>query len=110
LARLVRSPVFSAQDQAKALKGDPGKAGRPSPHRPNSCCCWRKSVGLFALNQIIAAYEHLVAKSRGETEAKSPPPGISMMTRSANSSRCSNPSWARNLACIPASTRHCWAA
>ena len=69
LARLVRSPVFSAQDHAKALKAILEKMGA-HPLTVKFVLLLAQKRRLFALNQIIAAYEHLVAKSRGETEAE----------------------------------------
>jgi F-type H+-transporting ATPase subunit delta len=69
LARLVRSPVFSAQDQARALNAILEKMGA-HPLTTKFVLLLAQKRRLFALNQIIAAYEHLVAKSRGETEAE----------------------------------------
>ena len=69
LARLVRSPVFSAEDQAKALAAILDKMGA-HPLTAKFVLLLAQKRRLFALNQIIAAYEHLVAKSRGETEAE----------------------------------------
>ena len=69
LSRLVRSPVFSAQDQAKALKAILEKMGA-HPLTAKFVLLLAQKRRLFALNQIIAAYERLVAKSRGETEAE----------------------------------------
>jgi F-type H+-transporting ATPase subunit delta len=69
LARLVRSPVFSAQDQAKALKAILEKMGA-TPLTAKFVLLLAEKRRLFVLTQIIAGYEHLVAKSRGETEAE----------------------------------------
>lgn len=69
LARLVRSPVFSAEDQAKALKAILEKMGA-HPLTSKLVLLLAHKRRLFALIQVIAAYEHLVAKSRGETEAE----------------------------------------
>jgi F-type H+-transporting ATPase subunit delta len=69
LARLVRSPVFSAEDQAKALKAILETMGA-HPLTAKFVLLLAQKRRLFALNAIIAAYEHLVAKSRGETEAE----------------------------------------
>jgi F-type H+-transporting ATPase subunit delta len=69
LARLVRSPVFSAQDQAKALKAILG-AMSAHPLSTKFVLLLAQKRRLSALTHIIAAYEHLVAKSRGETEAE----------------------------------------
>ena len=69
LARLVRSPVFSAEDQAKALKAILEKMGA-HPLTSKFVLLLAHKRRLFALIQVIAAYEHLLAKSRGETEAE----------------------------------------
>ena len=69
LARLVRSPVFSAEDQAKALSAILEKMGA-HPLATKFVLLLAQKRRLFVLDQIIAAYEHLVAKSRGETEAE----------------------------------------
>jgi F-type H+-transporting ATPase subunit delta len=69
LARLVRSPVFSAEDHAKALTAILEKMSA-HPLTTKFVLLLAKKRRLFALNQIISAYEHLVAKSRGETEAE----------------------------------------
>jgi F-type H+-transporting ATPase subunit delta len=69
LTRLVRSPVFSAQDQAKALKAilTQMKAGELTVKFVLLLASKRR---LFALTQVIKSYESRVAKSRGETEAE----------------------------------------
>jgi F-type H+-transporting ATPase subunit delta len=69
LARLVKSPVFSAQDQAKALKAVLEKMG---VHALSSkfVLLLAAKRRLSALTGVIGAYESLVAKSRGETEAE----------------------------------------
>jgi F-type H+-transporting ATPase subunit delta len=69
LARLVRSPVFGAEDQAKALKAILEKMGA-HPLTSKFVLLLAHKRRLFALIQVIAAYEHLIAKSRGETEAE----------------------------------------
>jgi F-type H+-transporting ATPase subunit delta len=69
LARLVRSPVFSAQDQAKALKAILG-AMSAHPLSTKFVLLLAQKRRLFVLTQIMSAYEHLVAQSRGETEAE----------------------------------------
>jgi F-type H+-transporting ATPase subunit delta len=69
LSRLVRSPVFSAEDQAKALKAILEKMGA-HPLSTKFVLLLADKRRLFVVNQIIAAYERLVAKSRGETEAE----------------------------------------
>lgn len=69
LTRLVRSPVFSAEDQAKALKAVLGGMGACDLTTKFVLLLTRKRR-LSALVPIIKAYESLVAKSRGETEAE----------------------------------------
>ena len=69
LSRLVRSPVFSAEDQAKALGAILEKMGA-HPLSTKFVMLLARKRRLFALTQIISAYESLVAKSRGETEAE----------------------------------------
>ena len=69
LARLVASPVFSAQDHAKALGAILDKMGA-HPLTTKFILLLAQKRRLFVLNQIIFAYERLVAKSRGETEAE----------------------------------------
>ena len=69
LARLVRSPVFSAEDHAKALKAILEKMGA-HPLTVKFVLLLAQKRRLFVLNQIITSYESLVAKSRGETEAE----------------------------------------
>ena len=69
LTRLVRSPVFSAADHAKALKAILDKMGA-NTLTAKFVLLLAEKRRLFVLTQIMAAYEHLVAKSRGETEAE----------------------------------------
>jgi F-type H+-transporting ATPase subunit delta len=69
LSRLVRSPVFSAEDHAKALKAILDKMGAHQLTTKFVLLLAHKRR-LFALTQIISAYERLVANSRGETEAE----------------------------------------
>lgn len=69
LTRLVRSPVYGAEDQAKALKAIMAQMGAGTL-ATNFVLLLASKRRLFALNQAIAAYEHQVAKSRGETEAE----------------------------------------
>src|SRR4051812_12196956 len=69
LPRLVRSPVFSADDHARALKAVLEKMGAGDLTTKFVLLLAQKRR-LFILTQTIAAYEHLVAKSRGETEAE----------------------------------------
>jgi F-type H+-transporting ATPase subunit delta len=69
LNRLVRSPVFGADDQARALKAVLEKMGA-SELSIKFVLLLAGKRRLFVLNQIIRQYERLVAKSRGETEAE----------------------------------------
>jgi F-type H+-transporting ATPase subunit delta len=69
LTRLVKSPVFSREDQAKALKPLLEKmgAGKLTTQFLLLLAAKRR---LFALEGIITGYERMVARSRGETEAE----------------------------------------
>lgn len=69
LARLVRSPVFSAEDQARALKAVLEKMGAHAL-TTRFVLLLASKRRLSALGQIIKSYESLVAGSRGETEAE----------------------------------------
>jgi F-type H+-transporting ATPase subunit delta len=69
LNRLVRSPMFGAEDQARALKAILEKIGAHALSIKFLLLLAAKRR-LFVLTQIIGQYEHLVAKSRGETEAE----------------------------------------
>jgi F-type H+-transporting ATPase subunit delta len=69
LARLVRSPVFSAEDHAKALKAILEKMGANTLTTKFVLLLAQKRR-LFVLTHVIAAFESLLAKSRGETEAE----------------------------------------
>ncbi len=69
LARLVKSPVFSREDQAKALKPVLEKMGANALTTQFLLLLTAKRR-LFALEGIISGYERLLARSRGETEAE----------------------------------------
>ena len=69
LTRLVRSPVFSAEDQAKALKAVLEKMGAEALTIKFVLLLAQKRR-LFILTHVITAFESLLAKSRGETEAE----------------------------------------
>lgn len=69
LARLVKSPVFSREDQAKALKAVLAKMGL-GDLATRFLLLLASKRRLFAFTAIARAYESLVAKSRGETEAE----------------------------------------
>ena len=69
LRRLVRSPVFSAGDQEKALKAILETMGANALTIKFVLLLAQKRR-LRVLAQIMAAYEHMIATSRGETEAE----------------------------------------
>ena len=69
LARLVKSPVFSAEDQAKALKAILEKMGA-NALTAKFVLLLAEKRRLRVLGQITSAYEHLIAAARGETEAE----------------------------------------
>ena len=69
LTRLVKSPVFSAEDHGKALKAVLAKMGAGELATKFILLLAAKRR-LSALTGIIKAYESQVAKSRGETEAE----------------------------------------
>ena len=77
LMRLVRSPVFSAEDQARALDAVLDKAGI-SGIAENFLRVVAANRRLFAVDQIIRGFNALVAKHKGEVTAKSPSPSNSM--------------------------------
>jgi len=69
LARLVKSPVFSAEDQAKALKAVLEKMGA-NALTTKFVLLLAKKRRLATLAGAIKSFESQVAKSRGETEAE----------------------------------------
>ena len=69
LARLVRSPAFSRETQAKALKPILEKMG-VNPLTARFVQLVASKRRLFALEGIIAAYNRKVARLRGEVEAE----------------------------------------
>jgi len=69
LRRLVRSPVFSAEDQARALKVILETMGANALTAKFVLLLAQKRR-LRVLTQIIQAYEHMIAAWRGETEAE----------------------------------------
>ncbi len=69
LKRLVKSPVFSADDQAKALKAILEKAGIGGISAKFLGIVAQKRR-LFAVNQMIRAFRALVAQHKGETRAE----------------------------------------
>lgn len=69
LARLVKSPVFGSDDQTRAMKAVLAQMGA-GMLTVNLVLLLAQKRRLFALNDIIAAYERHVARARGETEAE----------------------------------------
>jgi F-type H+-transporting ATPase subunit delta len=69
LTRLVRSPLFSREDQAKGMEGVLAKAGASKLTRKLVLLLAEKRR-LFALNDVIRAFEQLLAKHRGEVAAE----------------------------------------
>jgi F-type H+-transporting ATPase subunit delta len=69
LMRLVRSPVFSADEQAKALDAVLDKASI-SGIAKNLLRVVAANRRLFAIDQIIRGYNALVAKHKGEVTAE----------------------------------------
>jgi F-type H+-transporting ATPase subunit delta len=69
LTRLVRSPMFSRADQAKGMEEVLRQAGIGSLTRNLVLLLVRKRR-LFALGDVIRAYEMLLAKHRGEVAAE----------------------------------------
>ncbi len=69
LRRLVASPVFTAEDQDRALKTLSDKAGF-SELTSNFLRVIAHNRRLFALPQMIPAFKSLAAKSRGEVSAE----------------------------------------
>jgi F-type H+-transporting ATPase subunit delta len=69
LARLVRSPAFSREDQAGALRPILEKMG-VSPLTLRFLLLLTAKRRLFALDGIISAYNHKVARLKGEVEAE----------------------------------------
>jgi F-type H+-transporting ATPase subunit delta len=69
LARLVRSPVFTAEEQTKALSAIIGRIGMSG-----LAAKFLKFVAsnrrLFAVREMIAAYRRLVARHKGELTAE----------------------------------------
>ena len=68
LRRLVRSPVISAEDQAKALGAILGRAGS-SPLTANFFKLIARNRRLFAVGDMIRDFRALLARERGEVEA-----------------------------------------
>jgi F-type H+-transporting ATPase subunit delta len=68
LARLVRSPLFSREDQANGMEAVLKAAGAGALSRRLVLLLARKRR-LFALAEIIRAFEQLLARHRGEIAA-----------------------------------------
>jgi len=68
LTRLVRSPVFSAEDQARAMGAVLAKA-KIKGLTANFVGLIAKNRRLFALRDMIAAFRALLARERGEATA-----------------------------------------
>jgi len=69
LVRLVKSPVFSREEQGKAMRAVLGALGA-SPLGTQFVLLLAAKRRLFWLSDIIRAFEHLVARQRGEIEAQ----------------------------------------
>lgn len=68
LRRMVRSPVFSADDQSRALEAVLSRIG-VAPLTMNFVKLIARNRRLFALGDVMKAFRGLVARSRGEVEA-----------------------------------------
>jgi len=68
LARLVRSPIFSREEQAQGMEAVLAKAGTGSLARKLVLLLAQKRR-LFALADVIRAFESLVARQKGEIAA-----------------------------------------
>ncbi len=68
LVRMVRSPVFSAEEQGKAITAIAAKASL-APLTSNFLKLLARNRRLFALGDIIAAFRGIVARHRGEVTA-----------------------------------------
>ena len=66
--RMVRSPVFSAEDQGKAISALAEKAGL-TPLSANFLKLIARNRRLFVLGDIIAAFRGILARHRGEVTA-----------------------------------------
>ena len=69
LGRLIRSPVFSAEEQSKAIAAVLDKAGIGGL-AGNFLRVVANNRRLFAVPAIIAAFRHIAAEARGETSAE----------------------------------------
>ena len=69
LLRLVRSPVFSSEEQEKAVAAVLARAGIGGTAQ-NFIRLVAQNRRLFAIREMARAYKALVAKARGETTAE----------------------------------------
>lgn len=69
LSRLIKSPVFSAEEQAKAIAAVLDKAGVKGL-TANFLRVVAKNRRLFAIPAIIKAFRRIAAEARGETSAE----------------------------------------
>jgi F-type H+-transporting ATPase subunit delta len=69
LARLIRSPVFSAEEQAKAIAAVLDKAGIAGL-TGNFLRVVARNRRLFAVPAMIKAFRRIAAEARGETSAE----------------------------------------
>ena len=69
LARLVKSPLFGHEDQARALKAVLEKMG-VNPLTTKFLLTLTSKRRLFAVDGVIAAYDRLVARLKGEVQAQ----------------------------------------
>lgn len=69
LARLVKSPLFSHEDQARAMRPVLAAMGA-DPLTTKFLLTLTRKRRLFALEQVMAAYDRLVARLKGEIQAQ----------------------------------------
>jgi F-type H+-transporting ATPase subunit delta len=69
LARLVKAPVFSREEQAKAMTAVLA-AMQATPLATRTVLLLASKRRLFAIGDIIKAFERLVARQRGEVSAQ----------------------------------------
>jgi F-type H+-transporting ATPase subunit delta len=69
LARLVRSPIFSREDQARAMEAVLGQA-KAAPLTRKLVLLLAQKRRLFMLADVIRAFEALLARHRGEIAAE----------------------------------------
>lgn len=70
LRRLVRSPVFSADEQLDAISAIVDRSGLGGALTGNFLKVVAKNRRLFAIEGIIRAYRNIAAKARGEVTAE----------------------------------------